>query len=71
MPFQSPESLQVTLFLPHRGAVTGMGIPQGITLIAGGGYHGKSTLLQALERGVYNHVDGGMAGSWSSQMTAR
>ena len=58
VPFQSPESLQVTLSLPHRGAVTGMGIPKGITLIAGGGYHGKSTLLQALERGVYNHVDG-------------
>ena len=35
-----------------------MGIPQGITLIVGGGYHGKSTLLQALELGVYNHIAG-------------
>ncbi|MEM9080863.1 MAG: ABC-ATPase domain-containing protein [Verrucomicrobiota bacterium] len=55
IPFQSPESFQVTLDLPHAGPVTGMGIPEGITLIVGGGYHGKSTLLNALERGIYNH----------------
>ena len=42
--------------LPHKGQITGMGIPQGITLIVGGGYHGKSTLLNALELGVYNHI---------------
>lgn len=35
-----------------------MGIPKGITLIVGGGYHGKSTLLNALELGVYNHIQG-------------
>ena len=58
VPFQSPESMAVTLNLPHRGAVRGMGIRRGITLIAGGGYHGKSTLLKALERGVYDHVAG-------------
>ena len=56
--FTSPESLQVTLELPHKGAISGMGIPQGITLIVGGGYHGKSTLLKALEAGVYNHIAG-------------
>ena len=56
--FTSPESLRVTMQLPHRGAVTGMGIPKGITLIVGGGYHGKSTLLTALELGVYNHIAG-------------
>lgn len=56
--FISPESLRVTMQLPHRGAVTGMGIPKGITLIVGGGYHGKSTLLTALELGVYNHIAG-------------
>ena len=44
--------------LPHRGAMRGMGIRQGITVIAGGGFHGKSTLLKALERGVYNHIAG-------------
>ena len=44
--------------LPHKGIIHGMGIPNGITLIAGGGYHGKSTLLNALERGVYNHIAG-------------
>ena len=58
VPFQSPESLAVTLELPHRGALRGMGVARGITLIAGGGYHGKSTLLKALERGVYNHIAG-------------
>jgi len=57
-PFHSPPSLEVTLETPNRGAVVGMGIPQGITLIVGGGFHGKSTLLTALERGVYNHRAG-------------
>lgn len=54
--FSSPESLRVTLHLPHRGSLSGMGIPRGITLIVGGGYHGKSTLLKALETGVYPHI---------------
>lgn len=58
VPFQSPKELAVTLELPHRGTVRGMGIRRGITLIAGGGYHGKSTLLKALERGVYDHIAG-------------
>lgn len=53
VPFISPESLRVTMNLPHKGKIIGMGIPQGITLIVGGGYHGKSTLLNALELGVY------------------
>jgi len=56
--FRSPDSLKVTLKLPNRGEVTGMGIPQGITLFVGGGYHGKSTILQALQNGVYNHIAG-------------
>ena len=58
VPFRSPESMAVTLDLPHHGPLRGMGIKAGITLIAGGGYHGKSTLLKALERGVYNHIAG-------------
>ena len=58
IPFRSPDSLRVSMELPHRGTITGMGIPQGITLIVGGGYHGKSTLLNALELGVYNHIPG-------------
>lgn len=56
--FVSPDSLRVTLKLPHKGSISGMGIPKGITLIVGGGYHGKSTLLNALELGVYNHIAG-------------
>ena len=58
VPFESPESLAVTLQLPHGGMLRGMGICRGITVIAGGGFHGKSTLLKALERGVYNHIAG-------------
>jgi len=58
VPFQSPASLRVEFDLPNAGPVSGMGIPAGITLIVGGGYHGKSTLLTALERGVYNHIPG-------------
>ena len=56
--FKSPEEMKVTLDLPHKGKITGMGIRKGITLIVGGGYHGKSTLLKALELGVYNHIAG-------------
>lgn len=58
VPFSSPDTLKITLDLPNHGALTGMGIPRGITLIVGGGYHGKSTLLKALEAGVYNHIAG-------------
>ena len=58
VPFQSPDSLRLEINLPHVGSVSGMGIPAGVTLIVGGGYHGKSTLLAALERGVYNHIPG-------------
>lgn len=56
--FQSPETLRTQIRLPHKGVITGMGIPEGITVIVGGGYHGKSTLLKALEQGVYNHIAG-------------
>ena len=58
VPFQSPKSIEVSLDLPNYGTITGMGIKQGITLVVGGGYHGKSTLLKALELGVYNHISG-------------
>lgn len=56
--FVAPEDLAVTLELPNRGQTRGMGIPKGITLIAGAGGQGKTTLLRALEHGVYNHVPG-------------
>lgn len=58
VPFKSPDSLKVWLTLPSGRAISGMGIPKGITLIVGGGFHGKSTLLRALEAGVYNHIPG-------------
>ncbi len=56
--FKSPEEMKVSIQLPHRGEITGMGMRKGITLIVGGGYHGKSTLLKALELGVYDHIAG-------------
>ncbi|NBJ94096.1 ABC-ATPase domain-containing protein [Parablautia muri] len=58
VPFKTPDTLKVTLDLPNRGSVSGMGIPKGVTLFVGGGYHGKSTILQALQNGVYNHIYG-------------
>ena len=56
--FISPKELEIEFNTPNRGTIKGMGIPEGITLIVGGGYHGKSTLLRALELGVYNHIEG-------------
>lgn len=56
--FESPKSIEITLNLPRGGELKGMAIEEGITLIVGGGYHGKSTLLNAIELGVYNHING-------------
>jgi predicted ABC-class ATPase len=58
VPFESPDTLRVEIMLPNRGKITGMGVSRGVTLIVGGGYHGKSTLLRAIELGIYNHVPG-------------
>ncbi len=58
VPFQSPPSMERRFTLPHRGEIAGMAVPEGITLIVGGGYHGKSTLLEALQTGVYDHIAG-------------
>lgn len=58
IPFQSPKELEVEIPIPFHKPIRGMAIPKGITLIVGGGYHGKSTLLQAIERGVYSHIQG-------------
>lgn len=56
--FHSPKSMERTFMLPHKGEIAGMAIAEGITLIVGGGYHGKSTLLEALQTGVYDHIAG-------------
>jgi predicted ABC-class ATPase len=58
VPFESPKEFRVTVELPNRGEVSGMGIKEGVTLVAGGGFHGKSTLLSALAWGVYDHAPG-------------
>lgn len=58
VPFRSPDSRRVAFDLPSGRRVEGMGVPEGVTLIVGGGYHGKSTLLRAIERGVYPHIAG-------------
>lgn len=57
VPFVAPDELAVTLNVCGR-EIRGMGIPKGITVITGGAFHGKSTLLQALTRAVYPHVPG-------------
>lgn len=58
VPFYYPSELEVEVILPNRGRTKGMGIPKGVTLIVGGGFHGKTTLLNAIERGVYPHIPG-------------
>ncbi|MEN8262213.1 MAG: ABC-ATPase domain-containing protein [Nitrospirota bacterium] len=58
VPFESPASMKVSVNLPNRGLIMGMGMREGVTLIVGGGYHGKSTLLDALKLGIYNHLPG-------------
>lgn len=58
VPFQAPESMTVTLSTPNRGEISGLGIKKGITLIVGGGFHGKSTLLNAIELAIYDHIPG-------------
>lgn len=58
IPFQAPSELEIALNTPNKGEVRGLGIRQGITLIVGGGFHGKSTLLTAVERSIYDHIPG-------------
>jgi predicted ABC-class ATPase len=58
VPFYYPPELGVEISVPNRGRIKGMGIPKGVTLIVGGGFHGKTTLLNAVERGVYPHIPG-------------
>lgn len=58
VPFRAPASLAREITLPHAGCVRGMAIPYGVTLLVGGGFHGKSTLLDAVARGIYPHIPG-------------
>jgi predicted ABC-class ATPase len=58
VPFSSPDTMRIEMTPPNRGKITGMGVREGVTLIVGGGFHGKSTLLNAIEMGVYNHIPG-------------
>ncbi len=58
VPFKSPQSMEVKFETLHHGIIKGMGIPEGVTLIVGGGFHGKSTLLNAISKGIYSHIEG-------------
>lgn len=58
VPFYYPPDLEMEMIVPNRGKIKGMGVPNGVTLIVGGGFHGKTTLLNAIERGVYPHIPG-------------
>ena len=58
IPLEAPDSMAATVELPHVGTVRGTVVEEGVNVIVGGGYHGKSTLLSAIERGVYPHVPG-------------
>lgn len=56
VPFITPDNLSCEIELPHKGKIKGLAINKGVSLIVGGGFHGKSTLLNALETGIYNHI---------------
>jgi len=58
VPFESPPELRVSLETPHRGEIEGMGIPEGVTVITGGGFHGKTTVVEAIQSGVVPHAPG-------------
>lgn len=58
VPLEAPDGLARELTTPHAGRLRGLGVPAGVTLIVGGGYHGKSTLLAAVAGGVYDHIPG-------------
>lgn len=58
VPFYPPPEGSLSFHLPHKGSIYGLGLPKGVTLIVGGGFHGKSTLLRALELGIYSHIPG-------------
>ncbi|HIQ02995.1 MAG TPA: ATP-binding protein [Desulfurococcales archaeon] len=58
VPFKSPKTLKVQVRLPSGRVVTGMAVPKGLIVVTGGGYHGKTTLLEAIQEGIYNHVEG-------------
>ena len=68
--FSAPEELSTEIHLPHRGKISGMAIPLGITLVVGGGFHGKSTLLKAIQDAVYPHVTGDGRECIATQTTA-
>lgn len=53
VPFQSPPEDEIEIC-----GIRGMGIRRGVTVITGGGYSGKSTLLDAISAGIYDHVPG-------------
>ena len=58
IPFISPKELEVCIDLPSGKHVCGMALPEGIIVITGGGYQGKTTLLESIQDGIYNHVLG-------------
>lgn len=58
IPFRSPYNLKMDVELPNKGQISGMGIPRGITYITGDKHQGKSSLLNAIQMGIYNHIPG-------------
>jgi len=58
VPFESPPSLRVEFELPTGRIVSGMGVREGLTVIVGPAFHGKTTLLNAIGQGVWNHIPG-------------
>ena len=56
--FLSPKTLSVKVKLPSNRVIEGLAISKGVLIITGGGYHGKTTLLKAIQEGIYDHIRG-------------
>lgn len=57
-PFFAPSNMCIQIPFSDGTKISGMAIKHGVTVITGGAYSGKSTLLDAIEMGIYNHVLG-------------
>jgi len=53
VPFMAPKDEEIEVC-----GIKGLGIKKGVTVITGGGYSGKSTVLDTISAGIYDHILG-------------
>ena len=57
-PVEIDETLVEEVEVPHGGAIRGLAIPNGLTLILGESNSGRVDIMDAIAQGIYNHVPG-------------